>query len=89
VWGVWGTAIGLRPSIHAAAKARKDLPVSITSLYDKINHTEPGMVRALVQGSAERLEPVLQPMRHGQVATVPGYRVRILDGNHLAGALST
>ena len=75
-------AVGLRPSVHAAAKACKDLPVSITALYDKINHTEPCIVRALVQGSAQRLEPVLQPMRQGQVPTVPGYRVRILDGNH-------
>lgn len=75
-------AVGLRPSVHAAAKACKDLPVSITALYDKINHTEPDIVRALVQGSAQRLEPVLQPMRHHPAPTVQGYRVRILDGNH-------
>lgn len=75
-------AVGLRPSVHAAAIACKDLPVSITALYDKINRTEPDIVRALVQGSADRLEPVLQPMRQGQAPTVPGYRVRILDGNH-------
>jgi IS4 transposase len=78
-------AVGLQPSVHAAAKACKDLPVSITALYDKINRTEPDIVRALVQGSAERLEPVLQPMRQA-APTVPGYRLRILDGNHLAAS---
>lgn len=76
-------AVGIRPSVHAAAKACKDLPVSITALYDKISRTDTGIVRALVQGSAERLDPVVQPMRQGQAATVNGYRVRILDGNHL------
>ena len=39
--------LGLRPSLHAAAR-RSDLPVSLTALYDKINHTEPEVLRALV-----------------------------------------
>jgi hypothetical protein len=34
-------AVGLQPSVHAAAQAREDLPVSLASLYDKINNTEP------------------------------------------------
>ncbi len=36
-------AVGLRPSVCAAAKACKDLPVSITALYDRITHAEPGI----------------------------------------------
>ncbi len=76
-------AVGLRPSVHAAAKACRDLPVSITALYDKINRTEPDLVRALVQGSAQRLSPVLQPMLRGRAPSVGGYRLRIVDGNHL------
>lgn len=32
---------GLQPSVHAAAQACEDLPVSIQALYDKIRHTEP------------------------------------------------
>ena len=39
--------LGLRPSLHAAAR-RSDLPVSLTALHDKINHTEPEVLRALV-----------------------------------------
>jgi IS4 transposase len=80
-------AVGLRPSLHAAAQALADsLPVSITALYDKINRTEPAVVRALVGGSASRLHPVLKPMLQQQPATVPGWRVRIIDGNHLAAS---
>lgn len=76
-------AVGLRPSVHAAAKAYLNLPVSITALYDKINRTDPEVVRALIQGSNERLEPVLQAMRQDSVTSVDGYRLRIIDGNHL------
>lgn len=76
-------AVGLRPSVHAAAKACKDLPVSVQALYDKIKGTAPSMVRALVQGSAARLGEVLAPMIKGKSSSVPGYRLRIVDGNHL------
>jgi IS4 transposase len=79
-------AVGLRPSLHAAAKAATDLPVSITALYDKVNGTEPGLVRALVAGSAKRLTPVIEAMSPAPLMSVPGYRVRILDGNHLAAS---
>jgi IS4 transposase len=79
-------AVGLRPSLHAAAKAATDLPVSITALYDKINRTEPGLVRALVAGSAARLTPVIEAMSPAPLMSVPGYHVRILDGNHLAAS---
>lgn len=76
-------AVGLRPSVHAAAKASPALPVSITALYDKISRTEPGLVRALVQGSARRLGAVVQPMLRKQPPSVDGYCLRIVDGSHL------
>jgi IS4 transposase len=76
-------AVGLRPSLHAAAKASQDLPVSMAALYEKVNHTEPALVAALVRGSAERLVPVVKPLNGEVDAWVPGYRVRVVDGNHL------
>jgi IS4 transposase len=79
-------ALGLRPSLHAAAQAMKELPVSVAALYEKVKHTEPEVVRALVQGSAERLTPVVQPMKQAQAPWVDGYRVRVVDGNHLAAS---
>ena len=68
-------AVGLRPSVHAAAKATPALSVSTTALYDKISRTEPGLVRALVQGSARRLASVVQPMLRKQPPSVEGYRL--------------
>ena len=77
-------SLGLRPSLHAAARQMGDLPVSLASLYDKVNHTEPGILRALVRGSAQRLAPVMA--RYGVRPALPGYQLRVLDGNHLPGS---
>ena len=81
--------LGLRPSLHAAARQMAELPVSLASLYDKVNHTEPAILRALVRGSAGRLMPVVAAVGHGagsRPASRPGWRVRVLDGNHLAAS---
>jgi IS4 transposase len=76
-------ALGLRPSLHAAAQRMTDLPVSLAALYDKVNHTEPALLRALVRGSAEQLVPILAAIGPARPPTLPGYRLRIVDGNHL------
>lgn len=76
-------ALGLRPSLHAAAQADPQLPVSLTALYDKVNRTEPQVVRGLVQEGAKRLLPVMQKLKKAQPPWAAGYQVRVLDGNHL------
>ena len=75
-------AMGLRPSLHAAAQAT-EVGVSVAALYEKVNRMELGVVRALVRGSAERLSPVVQPMKKEEKPWAKGYRVRVMDGNHL------
>jgi len=79
-------ALGLQPSVHAAAQARQDLPVSLAALYAKINKTEPVLVRALVAGSAERLKPLVKELTGARAPLCPGYEVRVVDGNHLAAS---
>ena len=74
-------SLGLRPSLHAAARKMEQLPVSLAALYDKVNRTEPAVLRALVRGSAARLAPVMAQLE-GE-ASLAGWRLRILDGNHL------
>lgn len=76
-------AVGLRPSVYAAARDYSDLSVSVQALYGKIKHVEPNLIRALVTGSAARLNDVLRPMVEGKAPLVPGYRLRIVDGSHL------
>ncbi len=74
-------SLGLRPSLHAAARQMRTLPVTLAALYDKVNRTEPAVLRALVRGSAERLAPVAAAVGSG--TTLPGWQLRVLDGNHL------
>jgi hypothetical protein len=53
-------------------------------LYDKLDHTEPTVSAALVRHVGARLLPVLHGFDTGRAPWLPGYRLRILDGNHLA-----
>jgi len=75
----------IEPSINAAyQEVAETLPVSITSVYNKLNGIEPAVAAALVRHTAERLTPVISTMGGGMPELLPGYRVRIIDGNHLA-----
>jgi len=75
-------SLGLQPSVHAAAQAQGELGVSLAALYSKINGIEPGLSRALVACSSERLEPIVEEVRGKRDGVLPGYQVRIVDGNH-------
>lgn len=80
-------SLGLSPSIHAAAKSMEEaLNVSLQSVYNKLNGIEAPVVRTFVSGSAERLVPVVQALEPKRMATVKGFRLRIVDGNHLAAS---
>ena len=57
--------------------------MSLTALYDKVNRTEPEVLRALVQASASRLAPAMTALE--KTAILPGWQVRVLDGNHFPG----
>jgi len=75
----------IRPSVHNAYQACRDqLGVSAKALYDKLSHTEPQVCSALVRHVAGKLQPVLEQLQGGKPPLLPGYQVRILDGNHLA-----
>jgi IS4 transposase len=75
----------IRSSHHAAYQAAPaQVGVSLRALYDKLDHTEPALSAALVRHVAARLIPVLQERNAGLAPRLPGYRMRILDGNHLA-----
>lgn len=75
-------SLGLRPILHTAARQIPALLVSLACLYDKVNHTESAVLRALVRGSAERIRPMMAAVAHG-ADSLPGWRLRVLDGNHL------
>ncbi len=82
-----GTVVcNVRPAIHAAFQANAEsIGVSLRAVYDKIDRTEPGLSAELVRHTARTLGPVITAMGGGRTAWLPGYPIKILDGNHLAG----
>lgn len=76
---------GMHPSVHRAYKAmREQLPVTLTALYAKLNGVEVGTSEGLVAHSSERLGPVIEALGVPRSSWLPGYRIKALDGNHIA-----
>lgn len=77
-----GVVLGYDPSVLAAhTKRQKTFPVSDQALYDKLNRMELGISSALVRDSAQRAAEAIDEMGARRSAWLPGYQVRILDGN--------
>ncbi len=62
-----------------------EIPVTRQAVYDKLKRLEPQVPAALVHYSAEELLPCVKAMGSQAPPLLPRYRVRVLDGNHLAG----
>jgi hypothetical protein len=72
-------------TVHAAyVKARARISVSVRALYDKLDYVEPGTSRALVQHTAKEVSELIDGTKGCCEPLLKGYRVRILDGNHLS-----
>jgi hypothetical protein len=80
-----GTVVcGVRPSMHAAFQARSDeMSVTIKALYDKLSKIEPQVTRELVRDTSARLAAIIDHTEGSLPPWLPGFRVKILDGNHL------
>jgi IS4 transposase len=77
--------LGVHPTVHAAYQGQKDtLGVSTTALYNKLDRVETGVSAALVRDSAQLAEPVVKALRASHPRWLPGYQIKVLDGNHLS-----
>jgi len=77
---------GVKPSVRAAYLASLgEIVASLTAVYEKLKGIESGVCRALVRDTTGRLEPLVRELNAALPGPVPGYRAKILDGNHLAG----
>jgi IS4 transposase len=77
--------LGVHPTVHAAYQANKEaIGVSTTALYNKLDRVETDVAAALVRDSAALAEPVVKALRASHPRWVPGYQIKVLDGNHLA-----
>jgi len=76
----------IRPSVHAAYRDQaKELNLTAKSVYDKLNGIEPTVSREVVRRTAREMELVIRTMGGELPSLLPGFRIRILDGNHFAG----
>jgi IS4 transposase len=77
----------VQPSVRSAyLHSLHEVMTSLSAVYAKLQGIEPEVCRGFVLHAHDRLEPILQQLDGGTLPQpVPGYRARILDGNHLAG----
>lgn len=73
----------VKSSVNAAYTDMQDLlGVSLKSVYNKLNHVEPEVCRQLVVQTATKVKQIIDEMEVREKSPIPGYEVRILDGNH-------
>jgi hypothetical protein len=60
-------------------------PVALTNVYEKLNGIELPVMQQLVRDNGARLTHVVQALGGGLPPLLPGFWVKILDGNCLAG----
>jgi IS4 transposase len=78
--------MGTYPSVSAAYKGfEKVIGVSKVALYAKINGMEPNVAEGLVRHTSEQLLQVQSELPAAHVPILPGYEIRIIDGNHIGG----
>lgn len=79
--------LGVHPAVHAAFQSLQEageIPVSLTAVYNKLDRVESCVSAALVQDSAANAAPVIDALNARANPWLPGYRCRVLDGNHLS-----
>lgn len=79
--------LGVQPSVHAAYQAQAvQLGVSDQAVYNKLNHVELCVSAELVRDAARQAASVIEALQAELPPLVPGYRTKMLDGNHLAAS---
>ena len=76
----------IQPAINAAYQANAEiLDVSLRAVYGKIDRVEPGRRRGAGPPTAPNAGTGHRRDGRRPAPLLPGYRIKILDGNHLAG----
>src|SRR3954453_18317537 len=72
----------IKPSVRAAYRDREDeVGASLISVYNKLNGLETHTSAELVRYSAAVLTPLIEQLDGKRAPWLPGYRVKIIDGN--------
>lgn len=77
-------ACRIHPTVHAAYQAKKaEVGVTAKALYNKLQGVETDVSRNVVRETAARMSAIVTKTKGALPALLPGYRVKIVDGNHL------
>ena len=72
----------IKPSVRAAYREREDdVGASLISVYNTLNGLETHTSAELVRYSASVLTPLIEQLDGTRVSWLPGYHVKIIDGN--------
>jgi IS4 transposase len=72
----------IQPSVHAAYRAQAaQVGTSVVSVYNKLQELETRTSAELVRYSARKLEPLIEHVGGERASWLPGYHVKIVDGN--------
>lgn len=75
---------GIHPSVNAAYRAKaQELNVSRTAVYDKLNRVETPVSAAIVRETAIPMASLIELVGGESPQLLPGYKIRVLDGNCL------
>jgi len=77
----------VHPSVNAAfQKSPEPLGVTVSALYEKLQGVELSVSQAVLRDTAEDLSHILDALGFQPEPWLPGYPIRILDGNCLAAS---
>nr|WP_199338483.1 hypothetical protein [Nostoc sp. FACHB-133] len=78
---------GIRPSIHATYQAKtSQMNVSVTSVYNKLNAMEVDVSAELIRETGTSMEAIIRHLNGSLPDWLPGYRLKILDGNAIGAS---
>jgi len=76
---------GIAKSVNSAYQSNaKRVGVKVQALYQKLDGIEPQVCEALVRHGVSNAKGLIEQLGMVRPALVEGYRVKILDGNHLS-----
>lgn len=78
---VGGKALHVQSAYKQMAEV---IPVALTNVYEKLKHVETTVSAALVHHVAGRCDGLVRELGGACAPLLNGFRVRIIDGNHLA-----
>jgi len=78
---------GVQPHVQAAFQQRAEqLPVTLKSVYEKLQRVEPAISAELVRFTARRCGALIDELGGSRHDWLPGYRAKIVDGNRLGAS---